>query len=338
MLQRCFTIGFLVGSAAAMKFMDGDVVGVDNGSPVNDPLYTYQEKYFEAINIPAAWKRLASAKTKRSRVTVALIDTGVERNHPDLVGNLVRGYNVIKHGTATPDSHGHGTNMAGVLGATINNSMGISGVMDLVNIMPISLEARFEGNAEAASFDYAIRNREARNIKIILMAISGYTLWKELAYKVFEADKAGMLIIVSAGNNGKNITAERKYPCALTTKVKTMLCVAGTEQSEMKLGSFSNFADYVDIAAPGRKIVTTGITKGARLHPYEIIGGTSPAAAIIAGVAAMLYSVSPGISATDVKKILKDTSAQGLKDSSGNKSLPFGRVDVDKAVAKLVPR
>ncbi|KAF4655160.1 hypothetical protein FOL47_009554 [Perkinsus chesapeaki] len=214
-----------------MKFMDGDVIGVDNGSPVNDPLYTYQEKYFEAINIPAAWKRLGSAKTKRR-----------------------------------------------------------------------------------------------------------YTLWKELAYKVFEADKAGMLIIVSAGNNGKNITVERKYPCALTTKVKTMLCVAGTEQSEMKLGSFSNFADYVDIAAPGDDITTTGISKGANLYPYESIEGASPAAAIIAGVAAMLYSVAPGISATDIKKILKDTSTKGLKDSSGDKTLPFGRVNADKAVAELLPR
>ncbi|KAF4673812.1 hypothetical protein FOL47_010071 [Perkinsus chesapeaki] len=101
----------------------------------------------------------------------------------------------------------------------------------------------------------------------------------------------------------------------------------------MKLGHFSDFADYVDIAAPGVEIMAPTVKV-----PYAVSNGTSPSAAIVAGVAAMLYSLAPDLTPADVKKILKDTSTKGLKDYSGKTTLAFGRVDADKAVAKLIPR
>ncbi|KAF4655162.1 hypothetical protein FOL47_009556 [Perkinsus chesapeaki] len=312
-------------------------IGKPSGPPVNDPIYSKQASYLEAINVPAAWRRLTSTRVKRKKVTVALIDSGVKPDHPDLVGNLVTGYNVIRHNTNTSDPNGHGTNMAGVFGATINNSVGIAGVMDLVNILPISVENYFIGD-HSDSFDYAIRNKKTRDISIILMAISGGIFREGVANKIKEAVKAGMLVIVTAGNKGKNITTDKAYPCALTAQLPGMLCVAGTENTEMKLAPFSDYANYVDIAAPGADIATTGIATGTNRFAYEIVGGTSPASAIIAGVAAMLYSLAPNLTPADVKKIIKDTSTKGLKDSTGKTTFPFGRVDADKAVAKLIPR
>ncbi|KAF4672055.1 hypothetical protein FOL47_000995 [Perkinsus chesapeaki] len=295
MLGLFFTLGYLIASSTATR----SSVGKTGVPPVNDPDYKHQAPYFDAINIPKAWRRLTSTRVLRQKVTVALIDTGVKYNHPDLVGNLVTGYNVIRNSTDTDDKAGHGTMMAGVLGATINNSIGIAGVMDLVNIMPISLEENFVDEPEAASLQYAIETKDTRRIKIILMAFSGNILRPKVAQKIRQAVQAGMLVIVTAGNYGINVTVDKRYPCVLTQQLTGMLCVAGTEQSKMRLGTFSNFANYVDIAAPGNSIITTAIR-----YPYTKFTGTSPAAAIVAGVASMLYSLAPGLTPADVRKIL----------------------------------
>ncbi|KAF4677357.1 hypothetical protein FOL47_001943 [Perkinsus chesapeaki] len=315
----------------AMRIAEG-LSYAGNSLPVNDPLYLYQEPYMEAINLPGAWKRLASTRVERHRVIVALVDTGVKKDHPDLVGNLVEGYDVVKRNSDTDDEIGHGTAMAGILGATINNSIGLAGVMDLVSIMPISVGRDFTEQTESLAVDYAIRNKEGKGIKILIMPFSGEVERPSFIRKLREADKAGLLMIVTAGNRGSNTTIKKRFPCALTTELNGMLCVAATEQVKMRLSELSSFANYVDIAAPGYKIVTT---EGDNL--YTGTQGTCPAASIVAGVAAMLYSIAPDLSSRDVKKILKDTAKKGLKDVTGKISLPFGRVDADAAVAKLIP-
>ncbi|KAF4672522.1 hypothetical protein FOL47_000437 [Perkinsus chesapeaki] len=310
-----------------------DQSGTAGGPPVTDPFYFEQAPYLKPINVPGAWELLTSTRVKRKRVTVAHIDTGVKIPvHPDLRTNLVTGYNVIDHSTNTADKVGHGTRMAGILGATINNSVGIAGVMDLVNIMPISLEDQYEARRQSEAIDYIIRNKESKNIKVILMPISFSITTQELANKVNEAAQAGILMVFTAGNQGRNITEAGMYPCSYTQSVEGILCVAATGRSNMNLIRDSNFADYVDIAAPGTDIATTGF-----LRPYEASEGTSPASAIIAGVAAMLYSLAPDLTPVDVKKIIKDTSKKGVKNAQG-KPVRFGRVDAAKAVAKLIPK
>mmetsp|Transcript_5390 Transcript_5390/g.4620 ORF Transcript_5390/g.4620 Transcript_5390/m.4620 type:complete len:142 (-) Transcript_5390:143-568(-) len=129
--------------------------------PVNDRWYEKQKPYLEAINVPSAWERLVSTRVEREKVTIAVIDSGVQSDHPDLVANVIKGYNVIDHNDDTHDRRGHGTKMAGVIGATLNNSIGLAGVMDLVNIMPI-----FDGEpvleaGTTAAVDYVIRNKKS---------------------------------------------------------------------------------------------------------------------------------------------------------------------------------
>ncbi|KAF4677998.1 Suppressor of the cold-sensitive snRNP bioproteinsis mutant brr1-1 [Perkinsus chesapeaki] len=335
MLRLSFVIGCIIGFSVAIGGPEGDLFGMLDATPVNDPFYPKQAPYLEAINVPRAWKRLASTRVIRKEVTVALIDSGVRPKHPDLVGNLVKGYNAIdgSYDTRDRDPLGHGTGMAGVLGATINNTRGIAGVMDLVNIMPICEGKRPSQPTVIAAIDYVVRHREARDIKFILLAASAAEYEPQLADKIRQADQAGLSIIVTAGNKGKNATTEKRYPCALTEQLSGVLCVAATELSMMKLASFSNYANYVDVAAPGVGIMTTG-----NYINYDTVSGTSPASAIVAGVVAMLYSLAPGLSPADIKRIIKETSKKGLKDSTGKVTLPFGRVDADKAVAKLIPR
>ncbi|KAF4652001.1 Suppressor of the cold-sensitive snRNP bioproteinsis mutant brr1-1 [Perkinsus chesapeaki] len=333
MWLRFFLLGYVIGLNFALQDQREEISGTANGFPVNDPFYPQQASYLRPINVPGAWKRLKSTKVIRKRVTVALIDTGVKPDHPDLVANLVKGYNVVAGNYDTRDRDGHGTGMAGVLGATINNKLGIAGVMDLVDIMPIYRGYPPSQSKFTAAIDYVISNRKAKDIKFILLACSVDEIEPYLADKIKEANRAGILIIVTAGNLGKNITTEKSYPCALTQQFDGVLCVGATEHSKMRLTYFSNFASYVDIPAPGIDITTTGNDVG-----FKAMSGTSPASAIVAGVVAMLYSLAPNLSPGDIKKTLKDTSKKGLKDFSGKVALPFGRVDADKAVAKLIPR
>ncbi|KAF4652206.1 hypothetical protein FOL47_011222 [Perkinsus chesapeaki] len=125
----------------------------------------------KAMKVPAAWKVLWNPQRKRGKVTVALCDSGISR-HPDLVGNLVPGYNVLDHNTETTDKLGHGTVMAGILGATINNKLAMAGVSDLVNLMPVALGPAAKQQLVLDAFNYVIQHRAERNIKIILMPIS----------------------------------------------------------------------------------------------------------------------------------------------------------------------
>ncbi|KAF4668419.1 hypothetical protein FOL47_003041 [Perkinsus chesapeaki] len=219
--------------------------GLTVSAPVDDPLYKEQ--------------RLVSTRVKREKVTVALIDGGVNADHEDLVANVIKGYNVITHDDDTYDVDGHGTKMAGVRGATLNNSIGLAGVADLVNIMPISYGDSPSLKAATAAIDYVIRRR---NIKIILFANSASETTRDFDAKVKEADAAGILMVVAAGNDGRDITVNKRFPCSLTTHLKGMLCVTATIGSSMRLDPRANFANYEDIAAPGVNILTTTITGG----------------------------------------------------------------------------
>ncbi|KAF4677360.1 hypothetical protein FOL47_001946 [Perkinsus chesapeaki] len=331
MWQKLHKLSLSITASVAIRSANESLSYAGGVPPVNDPLYSKQASYMEAINVPSAWRRLTSTRVERHRVTVGLVDSGVEKDHPDLVGNLVEGYNVVMRNSSTDDQTGHGTSMAGVLGAKINNSVGSAGVMDFVNIMPISVGIHFREKTESLAVDYAIRNTEGKDIKILIMAFSGEKDKPLFVEKLREADKAGILMIVTAGNTGSNTTINKRFPCALTTELNGMLCVAATEQVKMRLSELSSFANYVDIAAPGVGIVTT-----VRDKTYSEGEGTSSAASIIAGVAAMLYSIAPGLSSRDVKNILKDTAKKGLKDATGKVTLPFGLVDADAAVAKAI--
>lgn len=101
--------------------------------------YLGHQWYLDSINMKAAWNTSSLAPT-RSKITVAVIDSGVDRNHPDLRGNIMSGYNFIDNNTDTTDEHGHGTAIAGVIAATYNNRIGIAGVSGDTNVEILPLK------------------------------------------------------------------------------------------------------------------------------------------------------------------------------------------------------
>ncbi|KAF4672516.1 hypothetical protein FOL47_000431 [Perkinsus chesapeaki] len=163
MCNRLLTAVCVISRIVTSRLFGRDVVDLAEDFPVNDPLYHLQQYYLGFTGVPTAWERMASAPAKRSKVTVALVDTGVRPDHPDLV-NLIPGYNMVTKTTNTADKFGHGTRMSGVIGATINNSLGVAGVMDLVNIMPIAVELEIFEQVLCDSVDYAIHHRDKRSV------------------------------------------------------------------------------------------------------------------------------------------------------------------------------
>ncbi|EEQ97100.1 thermitase, putative, partial [Perkinsus marinus ATCC 50983] len=311
-------------------------LGPVNGDP-NDRFYFMQWAYLEAISVPEAWGILDSI-AKRTSVTIAVIDDGIEATHPDLEGTVIKGYNVIdKNDDTSPRGH-HGTNMAGIIGAIRNNMIGLAGILDSVRILPI-----FDGEAPsfpamADAFTYLI-NGTKDDVKVILMTEGSDSESSQLVTdKIQEANAAGMLVVVTAGNKHLDLDINPDFPCSFgRSPADGVLCVAATYGPNMQLTDGSNFGSAVDIAAPGNEIVTTDLKGG-----YKTVSGTSGAAAIVASIAGMLYSLEPSLKTkltpAYIKSIIKDTATQGVKDSKGVETLTFGRVNAAAAVNKILGR
>ncbi|EER05583.1 thermitase, putative [Perkinsus marinus ATCC 50983] len=309
-------------------------LGPVNGDP-NDEYYYMQKAYLEAISVPEAWGILDSTP-KRTPVTIAVIDDGIEATHPDLKGTVIKGYNVVDKNDDTSPRGEHGTSMAGIIGAIRNNKIGMAGILDNVRILPI-----FDGEKPTIptledAFTYLINERKD-DVKIILMTEGSDSKSSQaLTDKILEANAAGMLVVVTAGNKHHDLDINPDFPCSFgRSPADGVLCVAATSRTKMRLTVESNFGSAVDIAAPGNKIFET-VIKGQ----YATAKGTSEAAAIVAGIAGMLYSLEPSLKTkltpAYIKSIIKDTATQGLKDSKGVKTMPFGRVNAAAAVKKIL--
>ncbi|EER05608.1 thermitase, putative [Perkinsus marinus ATCC 50983] len=305
-----------------------------NGDP-NDELYYMQKSYLEAISIPEAWDILDST-AKRTPVTIAVIDDGIEATHPDLKGAVIKGYNVVDENDDTSPRGLHGTCMAGIIGAIRNNNIGIAGILDSVRILPISTDEFSAWPFIEDAFTYLINERKD-DVKVILMTEGSDSSGPQfIDDKIREATAAGMLVVVTAGHAHLDLDIYPDFPCSFDrSPTDGVICVAATDGSKMRLSDDSNFGSAVDIAAPGEGIVTTDL-KGK----YSQDTGTSVSAAIVAGIAGMLYSLEPSLknklAPADIKRIIKDTATQGLKDSKGEKTLPFGRVNAAAAVNKIL--
>lgn len=188
-----------------------------------------------------------------SDIVVAVIDSGVAINHPDISANLIQGYNAITDGATEPyDVHGHGTHVTGVIVGAVNNSSGISGISlrDNVKVMPIAAQEEdgtysYEGLIESTIY---AKEHGADIINFSLGGPSNSDIFKGVL-----ADFPG-LIIVAAGNNSKDNDTSPDYPASFD--LPNIVSIAATNQND-ELAYFSNYgATTVDVAAPGTNILS----------------------------------------------------------------------------------
>lgn len=223
--------------------------------------------------------------TKGSRnVRIAIIDTGIDYNHPDLKGNVdaEHGYNFANDSKDAMDDNGHGTHCAGTIGAIHDNKIGVAGVMSEVTMIPVKfLDAGGSGSLEGAvkAIDYAT------NLNVDLMSNSwGGGGRSQALYEAIQraADK-GIIFTAAAGNSSSNNDSSPSYPASYD--VPNVVSVAAlTAQND--LAYFSSYGrNSVHIAAPGHNILST--LKGGG---YEVMSGTSMATPHVSGVLGLLLA------------------------------------------------
>lgn len=271
----------------------------------NDPLYPLQWPVADSpdghdIDAPTAWaQRTSCAK-------VAIVDTGIDTDHPDLVANLYKskdkpnnnkdddkngyvddtyGYNAIKGKGSGEDNDGHGTHVAGIVAGRANDGIGVSGICWSAKLMPVKfMNAQGKGSTSnaIAAIQYAVK----QGFKIVNCSFGSSSKSSALKDVVDYAQDHKVLLVVAAGNNSQNIDKHPEYPAAYTDS--NILAVAATTDED-KLASFSNWGSTgVDLAAPGDSVLSTYLGGG-----YKVLSGTSMATPYVAGVAALLRKQVP---------------------------------------------
>jgi len=283
----------------------------------NDPQFASEWGLLK-INAPAAW----NTTTGSAAVTVAIVDSGIDPNHPDLRNQLVTGYDFVNDDADPSDDHGHGTRMAGVVAADGYNGIGIIGVAPDCKLMPVKVLGA-DGNGAYSTIANGITYAANHGARIINLSLGGTASSPLLESAVDYAAAHGAIVIASAGNYG---TGDPVYPAAYANAI----AVGATDQSDV-IADFSSYGSSLAFAAPGVNIVTTNRT-GGRNALYVGSSGTSPAAAFVAGAFALLLSARPDLSNSDAVSLMT-SAARDLGSRGWDPHYGWGRVDIAGAVA-----
>jgi subtilisin family serine protease len=258
-----------------------------------DPLYGEQWAW-KKMEAEAAWARLREAE--QAQPTVAIVDWGIQRDHEDLNPELVSGVRVIPpYNGDFSDDYGHGTMLAGTIGAVANNDRGGRGAVPSARLMAVKfIDVRTPPMSKYAA--KAIKCAVDRGAQIINVSWDVGLNSDELRGAFEYAAERGRLLVVAAGNDGSDNRRYRAFPASFG--LPNMIVVMATDKHDQKPG-FSNYGENVDLAAPGVDIVTTSPylrrppVRRSRLYNrgYRSYSGTSAAAAHISGAAALLLSI-----------------------------------------------
>jgi subtilisin family serine protease len=266
-------------------------------------------------DLPKIQANTAWDSTTGGGVTIAILDSGVDASHPDLVANIVPGWNLYDNNSNTSDVYGHGTEVAGAAAMVGNNSTGSAGVAWSSKIMPVRVAAP-DGTASISTIAQGITWAADHGAKVanISFAVSGYAVVQSAAN--YMRSKGGE-VVVSAGNSG-----------ALDSTVAndSMLTVSATDSNDAR-ASWSSYGSYVDVAAPGVSIFST--TRGGG---YANVSGTSFSSPITAGTVALMFAANSKLAPTDVDKILKSTAVD-LGTAGYDQYFGYGRINAASAVA-----
>lgn len=275
----------------------------------------YQDLQWSLENMEAysAW----NVTTGDPQVLVAVVDTGVDYNHPDLARNYVAlGYDWVNDDADPMDDNGHGTHCAGIVAAGLDNGIGTAGVAQIRFFAEKGLDQY--GSGWDDDLANAISHAVSQGAKIISCSWGGYESSELIHDAIKYAHEAGVLVIASAGNDAWD---RENFPAAY----EEVVAVTATDRSDIPTG-FTNYGDWVELSAPGDLIFST-----VRNSAYSYMSGTSMSTPCVAGVAALVWSQFPGLTRDQVVEQLFTTS-----DDLGNPGFDvyygYGRVNARKAV------
>jgi thermitase len=261
-------------------------------------------------------------------ILVAAVDTGVDYTHPDLAPNYAPlGYNWVDNNTNSLDDFGHGTHVAGIIAAEINNSIGIAGLAQVRIMAEKVLDENGTGTVSGVA--QGIVHAVDKGARIINLSLGSYVDSETLHVAVRYAYDHGVLVVAAAGNDATNA---KSYPAAYNE----VIAVSATNQSDYP-APFTNYGDWVGVAAPGVKIYSTMPTYQVTLNNYgynegyDFLSGTSMACPHAVGVAALIWSQFPNMTRDEVWAQLQN-SADDLGKPGIDVYYGCGRANARKAV------
>ncbi|HBN10025.1 MAG TPA: hypothetical protein DD435_15750 [Cyanobacteria bacterium UBA8530] len=291
---------------------------------LNDPLLD-QEWAFRKnrINMEPVWGRSIDA----SGIVVAVLDSGIDFNHPEFAGRVMRGWNFADNSSDVMDRVGHGTHVAGIIGASGNNGQGISGVANCKLMAVKVLNDRGEGTTDAVAA--GIKYAADYGAKVINMSLGSSdtridpVIHEALGY----ARDRGCLVLAAAGNDSAAVGCPANDPQAMAVSSTSNFLLFEY------FSWFSNRGEQVVVAAPGGSILST-LPLGSNLMgatSYGKLSGTSMATPFVAGEAALLFALHSDWTPDQVRQRIIDSADR--KKGGRNVFYGWGRINIGKAVS-----
>lgn len=283
----------------------------------NDVYYSTQLRDFHLMSIMNAWEKY----TPKRKPIIAVLDSGIELQHPDLKEAIIFPYNVLNPLDLPHDEIGHGTHVAGIVGAITNNKEGIASIVRDAYIMPVKVGDKkgVYGSNLAKGIYYAVDN----GAHIINISIAGPAKSKTVEEAVQYAVDRDVLVVASAGNEGNNL---EMYPAALPN----VLSVGAINPfNSLIYADFSNFGRSVSLAAPGVDVISSYLLNSGSsfTNGYMKMSGTSMSAPYVASAAGLLKANDPTLNSRQIRLILEQSS-----DKKDAYSIQNGLLNVGNAL------
>ena len=261
-------------------------IGVEMNHRVSIEAYndTYRSQQWALTALKA---ETVHQSTRGSGVTVAVVDTGVKSSHSDLSGNVLSGTDYVSPGTSANDENGHGTHVAGIIAALHNNSRGIAGMAPRAKILPVRVLDR-NGSGTSANVAKGIIYAADRGAKVINLSLGSNQSSTAMQSAVSYAISRNVLVVAAAGNSGCGLLgAPTEYPASYSGVVG-----AGAVTQSITRASYSSCGSWVDVVAPGDRIISTMIQNSVGLGcsssaNYCTLSGTSFSTPYVAATAAL---------------------------------------------------
>lgn len=291
---------------------EGTPTSVTSDKP-NDLLYNRYQWNLPIIETEQGW----GVGKGSNQVVVGVVDTGVDLNHPDLKGHLLKGTNIVQPDASPIDDVGHGTHVAGIISAIVNNGQGVAGMTWYNPVLPIKVL-----DQSGAGSTYAVAQgviwATDHGAKVINMSLGNYADANFLHDAIRYAFDHDVVLVAASGNDN---TEQPGFPAAYPE----VLAVAATDANK-KRATFSNYGDYIDVSAPGVSIASTFMKS-----QYAALSGTSMASPHVSALAALIRSVNPQLKNTEVMDVIRRT-AEDLGPRGQDKYYGYGQIDVVKAL------
>lgn len=301
---------------------------------------SYQAHAGADINAPEAW----DIPLGLNDVTIAILDTGVDCDHPDLVSKCLLPYSVVtEHETTLDDVFGHGSHVAGIAAASTDNGMGVAGVAPDANIASIktcyqdsvTVPGYIVGTCEDADAAEAILHAVAEGYQVINMSFAGPDPNETLKAAIDQAWAAGLVMVAAAGNN---YTTQKQYPAAY----ENVIGVGATDFVD-NLSSFSTFSqptdDWVSVLAPGTAIVSTvpgSFCGQPAVDCIDTKAGTSMASPHVAGLAALMFRHTNQPDNAAIREAIESSAdTTGALGQNMQAWSAHGRIDMQAAITAV---